>query len=811
MIAKGNLHGNGGNLARYLMVAGRGETVEFVEARGTDTFGRDPVEAFETLQLIAEQNTRSTKPFFHVQNRLPADEELTREQWMRIADREEKRLGFEGQPRIVTFHIYDNGERHMHIGWCRLDLEEMRAIDPGLYKNHLKQLARDFERDFGLRELDGTRKPEDRAKAPGRAEEEESRRLGTNVREIRTAILDCLERADGGKGFKAALEERGFVLANGDRRDCFVVIDQAGGHHPLNKKLTGLTLAAMRDRMADLDRSQLPSVDQAKELQAERQAERAREPAPKSEPAHDRDSAAARGDYDILGEAGRRAEAERDFATGSERITEPTAPNYDRDADNRTWEDRVIDAAITGAQEARQQDEPGRGGEKDPPTAQGRYDDLAPPEQAAEKEDTRPLGRTAGDIRMAWQTSRSVSELEEALAGRGLSLAEVSGEEARASERSAAFAKEVGNFARPLREGEIVAVNAHGDIYRLDQHTTGDRAPEIEARLAGLDRVTLLDVAGTMDVMREAARTSYADEARQWRDMNTPLTAIELVIADALTTTMTGHEFAAALDKAGVTIARANVTDIAALDALRDEADWARLTAHTDEANINAAMNVVPEARRFDKLAEGDYAAVTRAGDVIRLNPTALDFEEAEQRLADVEPRLPSIVEARAQTENAREQAADFWAEARAENAEARAASNEAFDGERAFRRHTAAAEHGVETAIHTADDAIDAGFHAATRGMSGLAKAVEKALSTIFSFFGLGEPKLTPMQRELAAKAEEELAEARAWRAAEHQNEASRDWEIFEKDRRQQQDEHEQNLGYRERPGDRERERERY
>ena len=221
-------------------------------------------------------------------------------------------------------------------------------------------------------------------------------------------------------------------------------------------------------------------------------------------------------------------------------------------------------------------------------------------------------------------------------------------------------------------------------------------------------------------------------------------------------------------------------------------------------------MNVVPEARRFDKLAEGEYAAVTRAGDVIRLNPTALDFEEAEQRLADVEPRLPSIVEARAQTEIAREQTAEFWAEARAENAEARAAASEAFDGERAFRRHTAAAEHGVETAIHTADDAIDAGFHAATRGMSGLAKAVEKALSTIFSFFGLGEPKLTPMQRELAAKAEEELAEARAWRAAEHQNEAARDWEIFEKDRRQQQDEHERNLGYREDPG-RERERERY
>ena len=409
---------------------------------------------------------------------------------MQIADREEKRLGFEGQPRIVTFHIHDNGEQHMHIGWCRLDLEEMRVIDPGMYKNHLKQLARDFEREFGLRELDGTRKPEDRAKAPGRAEEEESRRLGTNVREIRTAILDCLERADGGKGFKAALEERGFMLANGDRRDCFVVIDQAGGHHALNKKLTGLTLAAMRDRMADLDRTQLPSVDQAKELQAERQAERARNPRRNRNRTPDRDGATARGDYDVLDEAGRRAEAERDFAAGSERTTEPAAPNYDRDADNRAWEDRVADAAIAGAEEARQQGEQGRGGAKDRPAAHGRLRGSGAAGTGNRTEDRRPLGQTAGDIRMAWQTSRSVSELEEALAARGISLAEVSAEEARASQRSAAFAKEVGNFARALREGEIVAVNAHGDIYRLDQRTTGDAAPDIEARLAGLDRVS---------------------------------------------------------------------------------------------------------------------------------------------------------------------------------------------------------------------------------------------------------------------------------------------------------------------------------
>jgi Relaxase/Mobilisation nuclease domain len=800
VIAKGNLHGDGGKLARYLMTGEGGERIEFVEARGLDNFGPDPAAAFETLQQFADTHTRSTKPFFHTQTRLAPGEQLAPEQWMEIADREERRLGFAGQPRIVTFHIHGDGERHMHIGWCRIDLETERAIDPGMYKNHLKQLARDFEREFDLRELDGTRKPEDRAKAPGRAEEEESRRLGTDVRKIRTTILDCLERADGGKGFKAALEERGFVLANGDRRDCFVVIDQAGGHHALNKKLTGLTLAAMRDRMSDLDRSQLPGVEQAKAMQAERQAA----PELHQTAAQEQDTNAARDRYGVLDKAARHAETERDFSAGSDRVTEPATPNYDRDADNRAWEDRVIDAAIAGTQEALQPGEPGRGGEKDPSPARGRTEDQAPPEPAPEQQQERPLGQTAGDLRMAWATSRSVGELEEALAARGISLAEVSAEEARASERTSAFAKEVGNFARVLTEGEIVAVNRHGDTYRLDQRTTGDAAPDIEAHLAGLDRASLMSVADTAEVMQEAARENWKDEQRASREQARPASDIEKTIADALIGTISGEELAAKLEEAGVTVARATDRDVAAFEALREEA---ALDATVAFAEDGAAKRGI-----YPNFMPGDFAAVTAGGAVFRLNPDKLDLEDLEKRLAEVEPKgLPSITEARAQSEIDREETAKFRADARAQNAEARAASNDAFDGERAFRSHAAAAEHGVESAIHAADDAMDAGMHAATRGMSGFATAVEKALSGIFSFFGLGEPKLTPMQRELAAKAEDELAEARAWQAAQRQKDAEQDWQIFEQDRRQQQDEHERDLGYRERPGDRERERERY
>ena len=65
------------------------------------------------------------------------------------------------------------------------------------------------------------------------------------------------------------------MLAAGDKRDCFVVVDHAGGHHALNKKLTGLTLAQIRQRLGDLDRAKLPGVDQAKIRQRARQVRKA--------------------------------------------------------------------------------------------------------------------------------------------------------------------------------------------------------------------------------------------------------------------------------------------------------------------------------------------------------------------------------------------------------------------------------------------------------------------------------------------------------------------------------------------------------
>jgi hypothetical protein len=501
------------------------------------------------------------------------------------------------------------------------------------------------------------------------------------------------------------------------------------------------------------------------------------------------------GRYDELEAATPPPEVVRAFESNASRTAEPAAPVYDRDADNAAWEAKLADAAIAkdAAPEARQQPGDTAGRETQP----GADVPSGGPENRPEP-DMRPLGKTAGEIRAAWTLSRTAEQLEEALAARGITLAEVSAGEARQSERTAAFAKEVGNFARVLKEGEIVAVNTHGEIHRLDPRTTGDTAPEIEARLSGIDRAGLLSVTDAKGVMQEAARAAWRDERRAEREQARPASAIETAIADALTATMTGTDFAAALDKAGLTIARANETDVQALDALRQDAALAGIVAQTEGEPVTA--------RHFATILAGDFAAVTRSGDVWWINPHTVDREDIEQRLADTQTRMPSVVEARAQNEINREVTAELWAERRAENARAAELRSENREAEQDNRRTDAE----IKGAVYDADDAVNAGLGAASSAISGLAKAVEKVLGGIFSFFGGGEPKLTPMQAELAARANEELTGARAQIAALQENEAAHGWRTFEQIRQQQQEELEREMGYRERPGDPERERER-
>src|SRR6516164_7756861 len=190
MIAKGNPHAHGVKLAAYLVKGDPGERAELIDMRGFGVVG-DLREAFRIEAMRAQDGTKAEKPFFHVHLRGAAGEgeRLTQAQWAEIADRCDRALGLRYQPRAASFHTdRQTGDRHLHLAYSLVATTEdgegfVKKL--GLYKNKLKKLSREIERDYGLKVVSNDRKPENRARAADRREFEESRRLGTDTNSIR--------------------------------------------------------------------------------------------------------------------------------------------------------------------------------------------------------------------------------------------------------------------------------------------------------------------------------------------------------------------------------------------------------------------------------------------------------------------------------------------------------------------------------------------------------------------------------------------------------------------------------------------------
>jgi hypothetical protein len=87
--------------------------------------------------------------------------------------------------------------------------------------------------------------------------------------EAKALVTELWRRTDSGKSFRAALEDRDWILARGDRRD-FVVVDPQGGTHSLARRVEGAKAKDIRARMADVDPELLPSVTEARAEQRER-------------------------------------------------------------------------------------------------------------------------------------------------------------------------------------------------------------------------------------------------------------------------------------------------------------------------------------------------------------------------------------------------------------------------------------------------------------------------------------------------------------------------------------------------------------
>jgi O-methyltransferase len=194
MLARGKICADARKLVACLIKGHPKKRVEVVEIRGFASVGAsaDIVDRQETSEHAGpfylpqgsasnnlatafrdvESHARQTEvdaPFFHCCTRLASGEFLTPENWAYVADREEKHLGFTGQPRAVVLHHFSDHSIHMHIAWSRITCTNdgrVYAIDPGAIENKLKEICRQVESHFGLVEIRGLKAVEPYVPAP---------------------------------------------------------------------------------------------------------------------------------------------------------------------------------------------------------------------------------------------------------------------------------------------------------------------------------------------------------------------------------------------------------------------------------------------------------------------------------------------------------------------------------------------------------------------------------------------------------------------------------------------------------------------
>ncbi len=269
MIIKGKSRAGPQQLATHLGNAEKNERVSLVEVRGT--IAQDLRGALVEMDAYAA-GTRCVRSLYHAAISPEPPHLLSPAQRSEAIDALEAKLGLDGHARVVVMHE-KLGRQHIHVVWSRIDIAKMRSVsDSHNYRKH-EEVARDLERRFGHdrvqgahHERDGVKRPD---RTPSRAELQQQERTGITGKMVKDEVTAAFRASDGPEAFRAALEERGYRLARGDRRD-YVILDHKGGIHSLARRIDGMKVAELREFMAPLNPDTVPTIDQAREMQAER-------------------------------------------------------------------------------------------------------------------------------------------------------------------------------------------------------------------------------------------------------------------------------------------------------------------------------------------------------------------------------------------------------------------------------------------------------------------------------------------------------------------------------------------------------------
>ncbi|MBY8824276.1 relaxase/mobilization nuclease domain-containing protein [Sphingomonas colocasiae] len=253
MILKGSQRGGAGNLSAHLLNKRDNDHVRVLNLRG---FMADDLTGALQEAYAISRATKCRQFMFSLSLNPPKNALVKETDFQKAADAAEKRLGLSGQPRAIILHEKE-GRRHAHVVWSRIRADELKAVELPFFKNKLKDLSRDLFLEHQWTLPEGLRTHGGRSPLNfSLAEWQQAKRLGRDPREIKDAIRDCWNRSDDAKSLAHALDERGYFLAQGDRRS-FVIMDTDGEVYSL-ARYAGVKTKDVRAKLGDPDK--LPSL-----------------------------------------------------------------------------------------------------------------------------------------------------------------------------------------------------------------------------------------------------------------------------------------------------------------------------------------------------------------------------------------------------------------------------------------------------------------------------------------------------------------------------------------------------------------------
>lgn len=229
MVIRGNIRGNGKQLAHYLTSKQENERIQILEVAGRKNASESYLQQTMLGMSLLSELTKTTKGLYHAQIN-PAyteDKKMTPETWQKATNILAKHLGLENQRRIIVLHTKKD-RTHAHVVFERYDHQTGKIIP-----NRFSRLAQDRARKEMEQVFDQKPTPHRNKHRP----------------KLKEALTALWQQTETGAEFIKAVHKRGYLLAEGVPRHPFMVVDEHGRSFDLVRQLKGVRIKEVRQRL----------------------------------------------------------------------------------------------------------------------------------------------------------------------------------------------------------------------------------------------------------------------------------------------------------------------------------------------------------------------------------------------------------------------------------------------------------------------------------------------------------------------------------------------------------------------------------